>query len=127
MKIKHLTKEELLNIYPSHAYFDNPLEEIAIPDKDLLYNSILIHEYIHYLRRNRLTLKITSISNILLTMILGFAIFSIFMSAFIIPTMVFAFLLFFSYFIEENYIQKKMMRELNWEETISQINKENKN
>jgi len=110
MKIKTLDTHDLLKIYPAHAYYDIAHEQIAIPDKDLLWKSICGHEYIHYLRRNALTMQFNGFSAYFAIISMGLLFMVILNTLVIFPTICLLFLIFFSYYYEEVYIQKQILQ-----------------
>ena len=112
VKIKYLNLNEMLQQYPTMAYYDPLADEICMPDKDLLFNLIYAHEYIHHLRRDKFTVKLLSITkqwmilftaSILMSMINSFF---IYVSAFMIV------LYMASYYYEEFYVQRNNLKKV---------------
>ena len=112
VKVKYISLEELMDIYPAKGYYDITEDEIHVPDKELLYKLVYCHEYIHHLRKDKLTTKIVANMNLFLILITASSVMTI---AFPFMGLLVAFMLLtvmFSYFYEEVYVQKKMLKEM---------------
>jgi len=120
-KIRKLTFDELIEHYPHYAWFDFEKDEIAIPSMEDLWKRVYLHEYIHWLRRDKWTVKFLSLVPYLLPVILGLIIASFVPLLELIATPILigiVIALLYSYWLEEYHVQKKMLPKLCKEEGI---------
>ena len=113
MKVKVLSFDEALKMYPVKAYYDYDNEVINIPSQETMWNIVFLHEYVHHLRRQKLTLKIEANFIYILFIILGSAILSVLFPLLIFSAPILLILFAFCYMYEEYFVQKKLIKELN--------------
>jgi len=113
VKVKVLSFEEALKIYPVKAYYDYDNEVINIPSQETMWNITFLHEYVHHLRRNKITLKIEANFIYILFIILGSAVLSVLFPPLIFSAPLLLILFALCYMYEEYFIQKKLIKELN--------------
>jgi len=113
VKVKVLSFDEALKMYPVKAYYDYDNEVINIPSQETMWNIVFLHEYVHHLRRQKLTLKIEANFIYILFIILGSAILSVLFPLLIFSAPILLILFAFCYMYEEYFVQKKLIKELN--------------
>lgn len=120
-KLKLLSLEEAISVYPHHAYCDIEEGVIVMPDKEALFKLVLGHEYIHWLRRRKLSAKFLASMDMLLLLFVAVAMMSIAYSFMSYLACILLTLFLYSYYVEEIHIQKKLLGEVtkNVEEELS--------
>jgi hypothetical protein len=113
VKVKVLSFEEALKMYPVKAYYDYDNEVINIPSQETIWNIVFLHEYVHHLRRDKLTLKIEANFIYILFIILGSAVLSALFPPLILSAPLLLILFALCYMYEEYFVQKKLIKELN--------------
>jgi len=113
VKVKVLDFDEALRMYPVKAYYDYDNQTIHIPSQETMWNIVFLHEYVHHLRRNKITLKIEANFIYILFIILGSAILSVLFPLVIFSAPLLLILFALCYMYEEYFVQKKLIKELN--------------
>jgi len=112
VKVKYLNLNEMLQQYPTMAYYDPLTDEICMPDKDLLFNLIYAHEYIHHLRRDKFTVKLLSVTKQWMILFTATLLMSTIYSFFIYIASLMIALYMASYFYEEFYVQRNNLEKV---------------
>jgi len=112
VKVKILSVDEVLKSYPSHAHYNIAENTISIPDRDTLFKLVFAHEYIHYLRRNKVTTRILASLDLMFLLLMSCLAMSIIYNFMTYVSVLVLTVILFCYFYEEIYVMKRNLKKV---------------